>query len=365
MSVPSLSQLPAPPARKTGWPWDFAADSMPERQASGKPWPRITIVTPSYNQAIYLEETIRSVLLQGYPNLEYIVMDGGSSDDSVAIIEKYEPWLSYWESERDRGQSHAINKGFARATGDWLGWINSDDWYNPGALHALTARAHAANAGFVCGGCVYFMEHVPHPPRRIQPYPAALAPETVRYAQLFDQPACLWKRDLYQQVGPLDESLHFAFDWDFFIKALALADAESGTAVTNATVAFYRFHQAHKTTGSGGFKRRWELVAVYERHLEPEQQEALKRTRLWLPLLWRLREVKRRHWNTPVVATLLRVVFGVMRRAVIERPPALHPYIAFALELPHRPLARPHTEELLSPEQAKQHSFGDNPQVGE
>jgi len=366
MSAPLLSELPAPLPGKYGWPWDVPAwvPQQPTTLPGGVPWPRITIVTPSFNQAIYLEETIRSVLLQGYPNLEYIVIDGGSSDGSAAIIEKYAPWLAHWESERDRGQSHAINKGFARATGEWLGWLNSDDWYNPGALHALIARADAANAAFVGGGCVYYMENVPYPPRRMQPHPDAFAPQAVRYAQLFDQPACLWKRDLAAEVGPLDESLHFAFDWDFFIKLLTLAHTAadgtaSGAVVTDATIAFYRFHQAHKTTGTGGVKRKWELITVYERHLEPDQLKALDRARPWLPLLWRLREVKRQRGQNPLVAGFLRVVFGVIRRAVLERKPALHPYIASALELPRRPLARPHTGMLLSLEEATLRAFDD------
>ena len=90
------------------------------RDRTGVWWPRISIVTPSYNQGQFIEETIRSILLQGYSNLEYIIIDGGSTDKSVEIIKKYEPWLSYWVSEKDRGQSHAINKGFGCSTGSFL-----------------------------------------------------------------------------------------------------------------------------------------------------------------------------------------------------------------------------------------------------
>jgi len=129
--------IPAPLTRGHGWPWTEESPGSPDQMPDGSGWPRITIVTPSFNQAGFIEETIRSVLLQGYPSLEYIVIDGASSDQTVDIIKRYEKGLSWWVSEPDRGQSHAINKGFARATGDIVAWLNSDDHYLPGTLHTV------------------------------------------------------------------------------------------------------------------------------------------------------------------------------------------------------------------------------------
>ena len=115
---PTLNDLPPPPPGKVGWPWTEATPSLLAPARDGASLPRITIVTPSFNQARFIEETIRSVLLQDYPNLEYIITDGGSTDGSVEIIRTYARWLTDWVAEPDHGQSDAINKGFARATGD-------------------------------------------------------------------------------------------------------------------------------------------------------------------------------------------------------------------------------------------------------
>ena len=122
MRCPTLAELPSPLPGTTGWPWREETRQLPNTLPDGSPWPRISIVTPSFNQGKYIEETIRSILLQGYPNLEYIIMDGGSNDGSLEIIKKYEPWLALWVSEKDRGQSHAINKGFLSSTGDVVAW---------------------------------------------------------------------------------------------------------------------------------------------------------------------------------------------------------------------------------------------------
>jgi glycosyltransferase involved in cell wall biosynthesis len=134
MHCPRRVELPASPLGRRGWPWTEESPQVPDTMPDGRPWPKVTIVTPSYNQGQFIEESMRSVLLQGYPDLEYIVIDGGSSDDSVDKIRRYEQWLEFWVSEPDSGQSNAINKGWRRSRGDVIAWLNSDDIYAPSAL---------------------------------------------------------------------------------------------------------------------------------------------------------------------------------------------------------------------------------------
>ena len=150
MPAITIEQLPPPPQGLTGFPWTAASPALPPTLPCGRAWPKVSIVTPSFNQSQYLEETIRSVLLQGYPDIEYIVMDGGSRDSSVRIIEKYQSFLAYWTSGPDAGQAAAIRAGFERSTGLWAGWQNSDDVYAPGAI-ATAVRAASDDVSVLYG----------------------------------------------------------------------------------------------------------------------------------------------------------------------------------------------------------------------
>jgi len=156
----SLSDLPAPPKEKAGWPWTEQSELLDNQISDSSGWPKISIVTPSYNQGQFIEETIRSVLLQGYPNLEYIIIDGGSTDETLEIIKKYEPWLTYWESKPDSGPASAINKGIQKCTGEWFNWINSDDLLLPKSLLTLVNIAKLVPAAnWISGGRLNITEN--------------------------------------------------------------------------------------------------------------------------------------------------------------------------------------------------------------
>jgi glycosyltransferase involved in cell wall biosynthesis len=219
MRCPTLSDLPTPPRGKRGWPWTEETLQLPNAMPDGQPWPRVSIVTPSYNQGQFIEETIRSVLLQGYPDLEYIIIDGGSTDNSVEIINKYEKWLTYWVSEPDKGQSQAINKGFEEATGEIYTWISSDDCLLKDALKNV-AHAYRASpkAGAWCGSSLFATADgkrigVRQPPERLDVDTIAAWSENS-----FGQPACFFSKDAWQQCAPLDENLQYGMDLDLWIK---------------------------------------------------------------------------------------------------------------------------------------------------
>jgi glycosyltransferase involved in cell wall biosynthesis len=224
------------------------------------PQSKITIVTPSYNQGQFLEETIQSVLGQCYPNLEYIVMDGGSTDNSVEIIKKYEKHLAHWVSEKDGGQSAAINAGFGRATGDILGWLNSDDMYLPGALSRIASHLDPSKPEIVFGNCLHISENNKATYGSDVEASSANVPLTVQ--DYIIQPSAFWTKAAWKAVGILDADLTYGFDWDWFLRA------EKQNVVFSPIAKYlsvYRLHEAHKT-GTGGDKRQEELAAIYEKY---------------------------------------------------------------------------------------------------
>lgn len=245
----TIEQLPPPPAGKVGWPWTLEGlSATPPADVAGLP--RITIVTPSFNQGAFIEETIRSILLQGYPNLEYIVIDGGSTDGSVAIIERYAPFLDYWISEPDAGQSDAISKGFARATGELINWLNSDDLMLPGALAAIGACAKANPGKMVAGDVIWFGEELPNEVYKRQ---RGLSFENlVKYwtqEALYQQPGLFYRRSDYEAVGGLDTTLWNSMDYDLFCRLLR----RSSVSYLEQPVVRFRYHESSKTVTNGDF----------------------------------------------------------------------------------------------------------------
>lgn len=263
-----LAELPPPPDGKTGWPWT-AEGRIPSNEDVR--WPKISIVTPSYNQAPFLEETIRSVLLQGYPNLEYIIIDGGSTDGSVEIIRKYEKWLAYWVSEPDQGQSNAINKGWRRATGEICAWLNSDDVYLPGALKNVARSFIESPERELLYGNLLYIDQKSDIDGYLHAPPFSL--KELMCGNYIPQPATFLKRKALERVGYLKENLHFCMDYDLWLRVAI--DGE--VAHLPKTLAAFRFHPQSKTM-TQLVHMTVELAEIAERFLrEAELSPDLKR----------------------------------------------------------------------------------------
>ena len=238
---------------------------LPGTLPDGKPWPKISIITPSYNQGDFIEETILSVLNQGYPNIEHIVIDGGSTDATVDVLNRYKSQLAYVVSEADRGQSHAINKGFAIATGEIVTWLNSDDRLAPGALAAVALAFSTSSADMVSGICEVYKNDV-----LINRHMTACADGPLplldildldngwNAGQFFYQPEVFFSRALWDKAGGrVREDLYYSMDYELWLR---FAHYGANIHVIGRPLARFRVHSNQKTADPSKFKA--ELITV-------------------------------------------------------------------------------------------------------
>jgi len=262
MRCPSLDQLPPPPPGLAGWPWTEESARIDGHPPGQESWPAISVVIPSFNQARYIEAALRSVLLQGYPDVEIVIYDGGSSDGSVDTIRRYSPWIAFWASEPDRGQSHALNKAIARATGPILFWLNADDIALKDAFGlAAAAFASPSRPRMVQGGSLIVDENGRELERFAHPFTSW--EDAARNRRPLAQVSMFFHRALFDELGGLDESLVYSMDKDLLLRfARRFAPLAIGQPL-----AAYRA-QAEAKTIKSRVKSMQEGFAVWRRHVE-------------------------------------------------------------------------------------------------
>ena len=284
--------------------------------------PKLSIITPSFNQGRFLEETILSVLNQGYESLEYIVIDGGSTDESVSIIKRYESNLAYWVSEKDRGQVHAINKGLERATGEYFAFINSDDVYLPGAFNAVMSYfADHPGSKWVCGDTLMFGDG--HETRMIHAVVPRSAAHCLSWAYRAPQPGHFWKTELIR--SGFQERWNYDFDHDMYVRLLL---AGNKCEYIPLPMAAYRLHEVSKTIAEGHrqLEEFDQIAEFYEPQLQGVDQRWCKATR-FLRLSYAASEAGRKSeaasWLMKAFAThpeglLNRPFWGCLRRLTVS-----------------------------------------------
>jgi glycosyltransferase involved in cell wall biosynthesis len=227
------------------------------------------VVTPSYNQGEFLEQTIRSVLLQGYPNLEYFVIDGGSSDRSVDIIKKYESYLAYWVSEPDRGQSHAINKGFERSTGEIMCWLNSDDYYFADTLVTVAENLASGTGNYaLVGHCMQvFTDGRPSVSHKGNFEDLQRLLEFWKGYQMH-QSAIFWRREVFEKIGFLDENQHYIMDFDYWVRMARHFNFKN----VDRHLSCFTYHDKAKT--GDGFAKYWQELRTHATNFWPSRLSA-------------------------------------------------------------------------------------------
>ena len=263
--------------------------------------PKISVVVPTYNQGQFIEQTLASIIGQQWPNLEILVIDGGSTDQTAQVVEKYRGSIAHFVSEKDSGQAEAINKGFRMATGDILCWLNSDDMYLPCTLERIAALLPSTSEpALVYGGCLMFFEQNKRAKGGLTlPYDRA----ALRAYDYIFQPSSFWTRALWEKSGPLVERYQFVLDWEWYIRASEFCDFQRAPDF----LSLYRFHPGHKTS-SGDARRRSEILEVIDKYGDQSWKEAYHDVDMQLDHLirWRARLLRfglmryepLLHWNT-------------------------------------------------------------------
>jgi glycosyltransferase involved in cell wall biosynthesis len=244
--------------------------------------PSISIITPSLNQAAFIERTLRSILDQGYERLEYLVVDGGSDDGSVEIIERYADRLAWWVSEPDSGQTDALNKALPHATGDVIGYVNSDDYLLPGALAEAAATFERTGASWVSGACRFVDEH-----DVLESVWTPFLPPGPRFSWMqqpwaVPQPASFWRRELFERLGPFREDMHYVFDTEFMLR---LAYAGEMPGLTDQELAVRDVHSEAKSWDLEPFEREARgFDKLFASQLSPTERIQAKLGRVGLKL---------------------------------------------------------------------------------
>jgi glycosyltransferase involved in cell wall biosynthesis len=276
----NLEDLPPPPPGKTGWPWTEQNQPLPEKMSNDLEWPYISLVTPSYNYGQFIEETIRSVLLQGYPNLEYIIIDGGSTDDTVEIIQKYQEYLTYWISEPDEGQTDAINKGYQYCTGDIFAWLNADDAYINSTCLKSVSEFYRQGYQLIVGECLN-VDLNDNPVQIIQYFNGYSKPQDFnQYIKFWSfvplpQPAVFIAREITNRAFPLDKTLYTIMDYQLFLRVLS---HNPQSIWVKTTWVKFKYHGVNKT-----LKNRPE---VYSEFYKIALLEAKKNYTLWRRIIF-------------------------------------------------------------------------------